>query len=267
VEIASCGPTLEEAMACLPATINVVPPSCAGPDVDCDGFTDVPPAGHDAPANTDIGFDNCIGVANPGQANSDGNFIDMTPPKPADDRTWPRSDGAGDACDEDDDNDGLPDISEPAGCNGSGPLDRTLRDSDGDRALDGVECALGTHPGNPASRPSVADCRAAAGAPSSMTDTDGDRVRDYVEVCFYNTDKAVTNTDGDGCTDGRELGTVDGNSTVNSADLGLVASAFGSYMTPPPAGDAWRVNADLDKNGVVNAADLGLVAAVFGACP
>src|SRR4029079_553987 len=52
--------------------------------------------------------DNCPNVYNPGQENHDG-FVDQTPPKSVDDATWIRSDRNGDACDTDDDNDGMPD--------------------------------------------------------------------------------------------------------------------------------------------------------------
>jgi hypothetical protein len=98
-------------------------------------------------------------------------------------------------------------------------------------------------------------------------DGDGDGLRDTLETCFYNTSTGSTNTDGDTCGDAREAMSMDGNATVNAADLGLTASAFGSYGTPPTAGNEWRVNMDVDKNGTVNAADLGLVASKFGGCP
>ncbi|MBI5288504.1 MAG: hypothetical protein HY873_05985, partial [Chloroflexi bacterium] len=100
--------------------------------------------------------DNCPFDNNVSQAWSDSNFTDQTPPSTQDDRTWPNSDPTGDACDNDDDNDGILDVNEAAGCNGSGPLLATNRDTDGDRFLDGAECAIGTNPGSSASKPTIA---------------------------------------------------------------------------------------------------------------
>jgi hypothetical protein len=47
-----------------------------------------------------------------------------------------------------------------------------------------------------ASRPTNAQC-------GSNTDADGDKLLAFREVCFYNTDPNVLNTDGDACNDGR----------------------------------------------------------------
>jgi hypothetical protein len=98
-------------------------------------------------------------------------------------------------------------------------------------------------------------------------DTDGDGLRDALETCYYNSSTSTTNTDGDTCGDAREVANVDTNTVVGAQDLGIVASAFGSYGTPPALGIDWRINMDVDKNGTVNAADLGLVAGRFGGCP
>ena len=92
------------------------------PDQDLDNVPDV--------------SDNCPAVANPGQENFDG-------------------DAQGDACDSDDDNDGLLDSVEtntgvyvsPSNT-GSNPLDT---DSDNDGRLDGVEVANGWNPNDPLS--------------------------------------------------------------------------------------------------------------------
>ncbi len=118
--------------------------------------------------------DNCPAIANPLQEWSDRNFIDQTPPSTQDDRTWPNSDPTGDACDTDDDNDDILDTAEPVGCNASGALSPTNRDTDGDRTLDGAECVLGTNPASAASKPTAAQCAAIVGVGVSV-DTDGDR--------------------------------------------------------------------------------------------
>ena len=64
--------------------------------------------------------------------------------------------------------------------------DPLLADSDGDRALDGAECVLGTDPNNAAAAPLLANCGPAG-------DTDGDKLADRVENCYYNT--LTNNTD------------------------------------------------------------------------
>ena len=92
----------------------------------------------------------------------------------------------GDACDPDRDNDGLTDAEEAAGC-GFGPTDPLKKDTDGDGAIDGYECKMGTNPNNPADRPHC----------TGSTDTDGDGIFDCVEELGYGTSPVMTDTDGD----------------------------------------------------------------------
>jgi polyhydroxybutyrate depolymerase len=211
--------------------------------------------------------DNCPAAPNFPQTNSDADFLDLEPGH-ADDVTWPNSDAAGDACDPDDDNDGLADAAESVACaSATGPTLASVRDSDGDRALDGAECAIGTDPLDAASRPTLPQCASAAGAASTGLDTDGDGLSDAIEFCYYASDPHDANTDGDLCGDGREVMSVNADRAVTAADLGLVAGAFGAYAAGPPPYPAYLVDYDVNKDGSITASDLGLVASRFGACP
>jgi CSLREA domain-containing protein len=206
--------------------------------------------------------DNCIDVQNPLQEHADRNFIDQTPPSTQDDRTVANSDSSGDACDTDDDNDGLADGAEAAGCNGSGALSPTNADTDGDRFLDGAECALSTNPSDAGSRPSLSAC-----APAG--DPDGDKIQSRVEVCHYNTDANDSDTDGDldgspaGPTkDGCEVASLNSDRIVNSADQLLLAAA----LTTP----FYIVSFDLNKDGSISSGDQLLMASLVtpsGQCP
>lgn len=199
-------------------------------------------------------LDNCIDVANPDQTNSDANFTDLTPPKSSDDLTWPNSDLLGDACDTDDDNDGLSDGDEASGalC-ASVATNPTVRDTDDDRFLDRAECELaGGNPTNAAVKPLVTLC-------GPNIDEDGDRIQSRIEYCFYNSDPLDPTTDTDACHDGKEIASVNHDTTVNPADLGLIASEYG------PAPPSLR-NMDLTKDGTINPADLGTAASLFGSC-
>ncbi len=204
--------------------------------------------------------DNCPLHANPAQTNSDRNFVDLTPPYAQDDLTWINSDNMGDDCDPDDDNDGLLDAAEPVGCNSSGPLVATNRDTDADRFLDNAECVLGTNPASFASKPLVAAC-------GPTTDTDGDKITDRIEFCFYNSSIVAAEGDGDGSTtgshDGCEAASLNVDRIVNVADMGMLATA----ITNP----AFRVvGVDINKDGVWNPADQGLLASFIspsGQCP
>jgi hypothetical protein len=228
-------------------------------------------SGHDADADgvTDAS-DNCAVVANAAQTNSDRNFIDLPAPISFDDLTRPRSDLAGDACDTDDDNDGLLDAAEAPGCNGSGPLNIALSDTDGDRTLDNAECLLGTNPASAASVPPavVGPDADNDGVPNahdpndSAVDSDGDSALDRWEFRHYNTLLTGSNTDADACGDARELASVNGDQVVNSIDLGVIASRYGLSTSP-----LYTVALDITKDGTINSIDLGYVAGRFGFCP
>jgi len=214
------------------------------PDFDSDGLLDA--------------ADNCPNNANPLQEHSDRNFIDQTPPSTQDDRTWPNSDPTGDACDTDDDNDGIVDTLEPAGCNASGALSPTNRDTDGDRFLDGAECAVGTNPALNTSKPTIAACAAYLGV-ASTADTDGDRLRDHIEFCNYNTDPndADTDKDQDGfpttglAKDGCEAASFNNDRIVTSGDQLLLAIEIAREVTP----SLRLVSMDINKDGVVSSGD------------
>ena len=207
-------------------------------------------------------IDNCPANANPLQENDDRNFIEMAP-KAYDDVTLANSDTAGNACDTDDDNDGLSDAVEdvfpvPGCASATAPISRILRDSDGDRALDGAECARGTNPASVASLPTFAAC-------GNGTDADGDGIRQDREACFYNTDPNDPDTDNDGRFDGCEVASINADTVVNVIDLQQVTAHF----TPLPYGQPGPphlVNFDVTKDGAVNVIDMQQVAARFPSC-
>jgi N-acetylneuraminic acid mutarotase len=198
--------------------------------------------------------DNCPAVANASQTNNDANFVSNAPVYGTNDLTWANSDGFGDACDDDDDNDGLTDAAEAAGCNGSGALAASLRDTDGDRYLDGPECALGSNPGSDSSVPAIASC-------GTTADSDGDGLTNRVEACFYNSSTGDPNTDRDLCDDGREAASLNGDSSVNSGDQLLLAQEI-IRTAPPPK----LLNFDMNKDGGVNSGDQLVQAGRIGAC-
>jgi glucose/arabinose dehydrogenase len=222
--------------------------------------------------------DNCVSIPNPGQENSDGT-IDLSPPKAYDDVTRANSDVFGDACDADDDNDGIADTDEgvfPApGCGAAtAATSVTLADTDGDRAYDRAECVLGYDPANAASvpPPSIAPdadndglpngVEATLGSNANNADTDGDALRDGLEFRHYNTLTTASNTDGDVCGDAREVASINADTSVNVIDLSQVASTFGPAGSPN-----YLVNMDTNKDGTVNVLDLSFVAQRLGNCP
>jgi hypothetical protein len=212
--------------------------------------------------------DTCPWDANPAQTNTDAAPI-ITALFP-NDVSIANSDPSGDACDEDDDNDGIRDMDETAGCNGGANLNPANADTDGDLNRDGAECALGTNPADANSRPPAippgdtdADglpsaLETAVGSNPAVPDTDGDGIADGFEFRGYTTSPTVANTDGDNCNDDVEISSLDLNTVVSAADLLLVAQSFNLDTRP---------NFDINKNGIVQASDLLLVAQNFVVVP
>jgi hypothetical protein len=253
-------------------------------DTDGDGHRDLAPESPAGGSASDIWHDDCPTVADPLQQNHDANMVDLSGSgKRYNDATWPNSDQLGDACDPDADNDGLANAVEatlgPGGANralcpaASGPTDPLQRDSDGDLVLDGAECALGTDPRDPASKPPLFPAgdsdrdgltdafESALGTNPHNPDTDGDRVLDGVEFMNYGTDPLNKNTDGDACPDGKEVASVNADWTVNSTDMLEVARAFGLRSSP-----AYVADMDLNKDGKVNSVDMVTAARLYGYC-
>ncbi len=232
-------------------TPTVTPTPCGAPDDDGDGVPDCK--------------DNCPFIANPVQENTDRNFIENAPWSTQDDRTRAKSDGLGDACDPDDDNDGLTDLDEATGAScGAVLTNGKNHDTDGDRFLDGMECLLGTSPINASSKPPITSCAPGAG------DSDGDRITDRAENCGYGTSPSDTDSDGDrnsdGATDGCEVASINNDRIVNSGDQLLLVLEI--MREPRPS---YRlVDYDLNKDGAVNAGDQLLMALFIspsGQCP
>ena len=255
--------------ACTTVTVG----SSNGWDTNFDNITHVPAsfgADSDGDGVPDIG-DNCPGVANANQANADADFIDLDPwNKPYDDITWPNSDTMGNACDPDADNDGLAEGANPPCAGASAATNPLVRDSDGDRYLDGAECALGTNPANAGSKPSAPSpaedpdrdglssaTETAIGSNPNAADTDGDGVLDSTEYFFFNSSPLIADTDSDGCPDGREIASINGDRRVTAIDLMQIAIAFGT-STPP---------FDTNGDGTISSLDLAFVAREFGSCP
>jgi Arylsulfotransferase (ASST)/Thrombospondin type 3 repeat len=195
------------------------------PDSDGDGVWD--------------GIDNCPFVPNADQTNTPLGPIDNGPDIIGNDITNPYEDAVGDACDDDADNDGLPDTQESdSAC----PF-RLIRDSDGDGSLDGYEVTQSSNPCDPASKPPL----------GSSNDSDGDGFTDDVEARGWGTDPFTSDSDGDACPDDKEIVSINGDKQANLFDVMWVAKmAFG--LTPPHAA------LDLDKNGAVNLLDALLAA-------
>ena len=226
-------------------------------------------------------IDNCPITANPQQQNADRNFIALPHPQfRFDDLTRAMSDNLGDACDADMDNDRISNADElqlgPTGTShsmcpsASAATDPMNSDTDGDRVLDGAECALGSDPANAASKPAMPSLandpdrdglstqfELAIGTNPNKADTDGDGLNDGIEVKAYGTDPLNVNSDGDTCPDGAEVASINGDSVVNVLDLQNVAMQLNA---------PYILDFDLNKDGVINVLDLQFAAKQLGTC-
>ncbi len=215
-------------------------------------------------------YDNCPNNYNPDQTNTDAKPIDNGPYVPGDDATVPNSDGLGDACDPDIDNDfmlntgtsplGIP--GEDVGC-GSGPTDPKKADTDGDGVVDGVECLLGSDPLNPLSKPSTAafdNIKALFGADQNKSDTDGDGIPDRYEVMGWATSPTMTDTNSNGCPDNVEIADVNGDKRVSPTDLLIIATA----QTQRYNDGLYNADLDLNKDGRINSTDMLIMSRQIG---
>ncbi len=231
---------------CVNVTINVLPI----PDADSDGVPDA--------------SDNCVSIANPNQANRNAEIIPLPKPLPPfDDTTNIIGDNVGDACEADIDHDGVVSSTET----GLG-LSPYIADTDGDRTNDGTEIACGSGPLNALSKLTGTDtdhdglpdaCEVIYGTDPNNIDSDGDRLLDGWEVRYWTSNALSTNTDADGCTDEREVASVNNDAKVNSTDMLMLAQRFGSIT--PEWGDL-----DMNGDGKINSTDMLFVAQHFGQC-
>jgi len=216
-----------------------------------DGVADPCPADPDGDCVT--ASDNCPSVYNPAQTDSDrylGNGPDINGAN--DDGTVPMGDSTGNACDDDNDNDGLADAIETSGApcaSATGPTSSlgditwvgghpTSRDSDGDAVLDGAECALGTNPNSAASKPSATAC-------GGTGDDDGDGLLNKWETCAWGTSNASTNSDGAGAGDCKEAADIDGDGVLTFPGdvMGVANAYYGSVIQD--------VTMDIDGDGLI----------------
>jgi Carboxypeptidase regulatory-like domain/Thrombospondin type 3 repeat len=200
--------------------------------------------------------DNCPAVANADQANSDAG---RRPNGPQIINEWasnPAQDHLGDACDVDNDNDGLPDVSE----NELSCPYRFDADSDDDRIMDSYEASMSSNPCNASIKPPPC---------VTSTDSDSDGLTDCIERSGYNTcastDDLVpgwgscatpTDSDGDGCADVLEVMDINGGRKVNIADQTLLAKRAVNIF---PASDSDPIF-DVNKSGTITVGDQTLMA-------
>jgi hypothetical protein len=200
--------------------------------------------------------DNCPAVYNPDQLNSDGGRRPNGTGIAGEWASNPSQDKLGDACDPDNDNDGLPDVAE----NELSCPYRLIGDSDGDGVLDGYEVANSYGACNVTSKPKP---------PYPQPDSDADGLSDWVEHSGYNTCASANDTvpgwstcanpmdsDNDGCADMLEVLDINGDRKVTVADQLLLARRKALLI---PAGDS-DVVFDVNKDGNISVGDQLLMA-------
>jgi hypothetical protein len=178
--------------------------------------------------------DNCLGTANPDQADADqdavGDACDNCASTPNPDQMDADSDGAGDACDADDDQDGHPDGSDNC------PLDANPAQEDGDQDGAGDACDV---------CPLLAD--------PGQADADQDAVGDACDDCPLDPNPDQTDSDGDLAGDACDADD-DGDFVPDASDnCRLVANPGQPDHDADGAGDA--CDADDDGDFVPDAFD------------
>jgi hypothetical protein len=202
------------------------------------------------PDNFDSVVDNCPLASNPGQENTDGG----PPPSgtgaigngtgiPGDDITVANGDSLGDACDPDNDNDGIPNGSD------SDPGGDITYDDNGDGAMMSAGTPNDDGPSWDANADGILDGWVGS-CGSATADADGDGLKDAWENCKWGTNPSIVDSDNDGIGDCTEAVDTNGN--------GIILGDFGSdglnsaRATLLPAGvgaGKFGKDGDFDLNG------------------
>jgi Carboxypeptidase regulatory-like domain len=201
--------------------------------------------------------DNCPSVSNFDQLNGDGGRRPNGPQIINDWASNPVKDAFGDACDNDDDNDGVLDVSE----NELSCPYRLQADSDGDRIVDGYEVSMSTDTCDDTSKPPPC---------VTSTDSDSDGLTDCIEhsgynMCAFTGDTTPvwsacadpTDSDGDGCADVLEVMDINGDRKVTIADQTLLAKRAVNIFPASPESDPIF---DVNKSGTITVGDQTLMA-------
>jgi hypothetical protein len=213
-------------------------------------------------------LDNCPQAHNAAQDNTDGR-IGNGAGMPTDDLTSPNGDGLGDACDDDQDNDGLANGEDAA------PGGDITYDDDGD-GEPGAGCLDGSDADDGPSWD--ADCdgirdglsASACAALSTSVDADDDGIGERAEVCKWGTSDEDVDSDGDGVRDCVEILDVSGDGTADFLS-DLLAYAQAALLPPTAFGKDGTYDLDGDNRldflgDVLGAAALILLPPASGGC-